>query len=566
MQALKKQDDYEFVGENRPIDQDDLLFDPDNGELYSTGKLLKMVTKAVLPEIAFLQGQPKEEIAERADQLLASFESVGIVSQVFKARSVGNYPYSRQNKFLEEVATLSFKGNTVVKVHFPTVGYEVVSRKYVGTLGVYDPRYGVVSCNKVSHVVNGMAEFPKGEEFITFTLQTCTNLYNFQWDDEGISYLGEGELIYGYYIRSVLQHVLLMGIPSAYVQSTELQWYHFLMMDETKDYIINIDGISMLLMGVKKMVKEMYLTHPPRYVLDKSMAHGYRRKEGTRYFVDIDTQEVLRRTDRPVETQHTAIHLVNDAVTVLEFKKKVRMLDTRIVNDKKYVVNLLDPNADILASQDLLNRVPFFRRLRKGTSRNSYVQQAVMDSGWAYVEDTMSVGTQAIFMGNNRIYVQKQSNFISGKEFDESMYYKRVYFRVESLVYDNSFECQLGRLLSFVILPPSKITEILNDGREEIAQSTIVKTETGMDQLFSVIASNNNLLTPRLMSLVGHREEKPEMAMVWNDSVAVADVTKGWQAHSYISPEMVKLKMKDSIPLKRFTPKSELYDKKFTLL
>jgi len=503
MQAIEKKPFYEFEGEFRSLDQDDLMFDEDMGSLYSSSKLLKMIAVTKMPEIAFVENAPKEEIVERADHLLASFESVGIYSQVFKARAVGNYPFSRQHKFLEEVATLTFQNKSVVEICFPTVGYEVVSKKYVGTLGIYDPHYGVISCNKVSHVINGFAEHPGGEEFITFSLRTSSKTFNFLWDDKGISYLGEGEKIYGYYIRTMVQNVLMSGVSSSYVPSSDLQWYHFIRMSEDREYLVNIDGISMLLMGVKRMVKEMYLNQPPQYVLKKSEVYGYRRKEGTRYLVTVDNQEIFRRTDRPVETQHTALHLINDAITVGEFKVKVRMLDQKIVLEKKYRVLVIDPNADILSVPNALNDVPFFRRVRRGTSRNSYVQNAVMTNEIAFFDDVSVVGNRAIFIGNNRVYYQKRNNYLSGSEFDSSMYRKRVFFRVNNLGIDNSFECQLGRLVSFVIMDPKDVDVIylrdINEVRQKIERMTphtlqthIVKTSSGMLDLLSVVGNISN--------------------------------------------------------------------------
>jgi len=184
------------------------------------------------------------------------------------------------------------------------------------------------------------------------------------------------------------------------------------------DYLIHIDGVTMMLCGSRRVVRESKLTSfvETPVITFYSEICGFNRGRGDRVVQDIDTGEFLRYTDRPLETTHTVNHLKNDAILVSDFLENVRMLgNIPIEGEYGYITTLIPSGSDIMKGEKE-GRVPFFERPYKGgTSRNTYVSQAIIELNVGHMDDVMSCDGVA-FMGNNRIFSQYSTDFLAVPE------------------------------------------------------------------------------------------------------------------------------------------------------
>jgi len=107
-------------------------------------------------------------VTDKCEDLLSCFQSVGILSAIFGTKKIDSMPFCRQNRYVDQLGPLLYDGEPVIDMSWPSVGFEIVTKKYVRNFGIYHPDYGIISSNKVSHVIYGMAEYPDGDEMIVF--------------------------------------------------------------------------------------------------------------------------------------------------------------------------------------------------------------------------------------------------------------------------------------------------------------------------------------------------------------------------------------------------------------
>jgi len=381
--------------------------------------------------ILYVSDQPRILVDEKYNELLGAFESVGIESIMYRGRQRKNSPFKRQHRYLDELGPLQYRGYEVVDLHFPTVGFEIVTRKYLRNFGIYTREHGVISCNKVSHIIYGFAEFPTGDEIVVFNIRTSEGLFSFVWDVDGLRRLGHEDQV-AYFIKKPDNKILQVSgeyIPS--IDSTRVQWFHYLELNDTLDYVVNIDGVNYLLFGSRKIIagsdrEEIFIGKQ----CDK-LKCGMKS-----YFYDLDSKILLHSTTRAVESQGTLDHIMRDAIVVKEMKKNTKFLKgiSQVNHPILYNVFII-PAGGSLVESDCDGRTVVFDRLsHHGTSRNYYVANRIKDRRMIFLDDTR--GLSASFVGNNRIYYSRKRYFypLSEGEKDEFKKYqgKIVYFLVNS--------------------------------------------------------------------------------------------------------------------------------------
>jgi len=361
-------------------------------------------------------------VSEQAHELLSVLQGIGIESNLFVSEKSISVPFSRQHRYIMELGDLTYKGKEVTSLSFPSVGFELVTRKYMRNFGIYIPKYGVISSNKISHIIYGFSEYPLGDEAIVFTITTGPVSYRYWWGPDGIVFLSEGPPVTAYYVQEFEgELVQISGNKIQGIVCKFLQWFHMRKLHETKDYIVNIGGVNYLLMGIRKIVVN----------IEDSLArvgNSFRSVDlfDGRYFYDLDNKVVMTSTTRNPESFGTYEHIMKNAMVVREFLLFTKMLDIVVT------ANMVLPNIQIIpcgsstVDLDRNNNVVFFDRssTKLGTSRNYNVFQRVNRLRFLLLDDTLNMNVS--FVGNNRV-----------------CYYRKTYYaRITS---DHPFASYIGK-------------------------------------------------------------------------------------------------------------------------
>lgn len=430
----------------------------DENELMSTSVFMRRLGRGSEMDVVEVKDRPKIKVEEKYESLLSTFQSVGITSELFYTDKMNNNPFGRQQKYLEDVGPLEYCGKEVEKIYFPMVGYEQMTKKYLGCLGVYHPQWGVVSCNKISHVVYGMAEMPEGYEMVVFSIRLVGGEYvTFQWDRKGLRQIGKENVI-GYYIETSTSTVLINGTGISKIYAEKLVWYAHKDMDDRKDYIVNVDGICYILPFHRQVVAHRAWTNI--FIGKECIGQSFEVGHGTVVY-DIDEKRVVCGTNRPQETVATYKHVMCDVITVRQFKSR-----TKILNEVEFGENMLTvgcmipPNAEV-ADFNNNGLLVFDRsRSRQGTSKNYLVFCMIRERMFLKLMDG-NWGTCNVYIGNNRVFKQKKRYYVIAKYGTKLYNYDVVYVRVHVISMSlDVMETQLGPLVKVRIL---RLRERLKD-------------------------------------------------------------------------------------------------------
>jgi len=430
----------------------------DENEVMSTSVFMKRLGRGSEIDIVEVKDRPKVKVEDKYEPLLSTFQSVGITSELLYTDKMNNNPFGRQHKYLENVGPLFYSGKEIDKINFPMVGYEQMTKKYLGCLGLYHPQWGVISCNKVSHIVYGMAEMPEGYEMIVFNIRLVDGGFvSFQWDRRGLRQIGK-ENVTGYYIETSTNVVLINGTGVSKIYADKLVWYAHKDMDDRKDYIINVDGVCYVLPFHRQVVAHRVWTNI--FIGKECIGQSFEVGNGTVVY-DIDEKRVVCGTNRPQETIATYKHVMYDVITVQQFKSRTKILNEIEYGENVLVVEcMIPPNAEITDFNN--NGLLVFDRSRSrcGTSKNYLVfckiretmSLKLMDGNWS---------SDNAYIGNNMVYKKKKKYYIIAKYGSKLYEYDFVYVRVHVISMSlDIMECQLGSLVKVRIL---KFHERLKD-------------------------------------------------------------------------------------------------------
>jgi len=464
-----EESDYSYLHaiQSDPLDVTYFLRDEEI-QLESSVSTLSLVESVFGNSLMYDEKKP---ISEYSQELLSSFQSIGIESTLFYSDESNSVPFCRQHRYMMELGDLVFHGAEVKSVFFPSVGFEIVTRKYMRNFGIYTPDFGIISSNRISHIIYGIAEYPLGNEAIVFSVTTCRGTRRYWWGPDGIKYLYDGPPVCAYYIQQQDgQYVQVSGSFVEDIKCLEIKWYHMCLLLPDRDYIVNIDGVNHLLMGIRKMIisVEDNLTRAGNVFKSVDAQDG-------RYFYDLDNKVIMCPTTRSPETYATYEHIMRDAMVVREFLMFTKLLNKEIVASK-YLLNVkIVPAGSTVVEHDNKGVVVFFDRLssKSGTSRNYNVFQRIRRLGFAMLDDVFSMNVS--FIGNNR-------NFHNVKKYYCRVTLGHVLYPYIGLIrhcrtnVDEQYDCydtQLGKFFLLRVSEPLQAAQL-----------------SGNDMTFQVISEN----------------------------------------------------------------------------
>jgi hypothetical protein len=365
-------------------------------------------------------------------------EKGGIFSTLFSPVSdVEDVSFHRQHWNISLLGPLQYKGDIIQQVHFPTVGHECVTRKYLGTLGSYDPYNGIISANKVSHILYGISEFPVGDECVHFTLESHTMFYSFLWGVNGIHFVDNKKRV-AYYVIKGKDRTLINGVPGSGVVCNELEWFHYCPLQDDKDYLLNIDGVVLHLMGIR------------RIVLSATKQSNSGDLMRYRTFFDIDSCTPLNSTTQAVTTGHYKLHIEKDSVSVATFKKYTKMLRGSCECRNQFLYNM----TEVAITDNLVDvrGVPFLARGKSKfkTSRNWFVFENMRRTKIMPIND-MNFVKNIYFVGNN-FCGKVRNNYFSPQNTDDKFYMRYYRIDAKSNVYKDFsiYETQCGSIVPII--------------------------------------------------------------------------------------------------------------------
>jgi len=207
-----------------------------------------------------------------------------------------------------------------------------------------------------------------------------------------------------YYIVDNLNAYLISGYEHTQTANfflmKRLEWYHSMKFVDSKDYILNIDGVNHLLLGTRKMVGRNDGSH---VYFSKNCEKSTSSVLGSVMY-DMDNHKVLYKTERALESYTTYEHIWKDALVVREFLKYTRM-HPHVVKVKGTIFNIkiIAANAPIVENEEIERTLVFDRgHSKSGTSRNYYVMEQIRKTNTIDLNDVQRM--PVAFIGNNRVY------------------------------------------------------------------------------------------------------------------------------------------------------------------
>jgi len=409
----------------------------------------------------------KALISDHASELMSVFQSIGVESDLFYSEKSVSAPFCRQHRYIMELGDLTYNGAEVTSVNFPSVGFEIVTRKYMRNFGIYTPQFGVISSNRISHVIYGFCEYPLGDEVIVFTITAAGRSYRYWWGPDGIVFLGEGSPITAYYILPPDNDLIQVGgLIVDGIRCKRNQWFHMCKLDETKDYIVNIDGVNYLLMGIRKLVVNV----------EENLArvgNNFRSLDlfdGT-YFYDLDSKVAIISTTRSPESFGTYEHIMKNGMVVREFLLFTKMLNITVKASVVLHNVEIIPNGSSTVDFDKEGSVVLFDRAsaKLGTSRNYNVFQRINRLRHLILDDTVSMNVS--FVGNNRVSYNRKKYYV---RIPFNHLYAAYIGKKKSCLFElgdvcQTYDTQVGTLFSLRFCEPLEQAQLLNRSLHKIS-------------------------------------------------------------------------------------------------